>query len=274
MAATLAEFLKTGSLGTVALGMNPIEVIERIGDPEQESQKKNPLTLKYGSLQLVFWRRGSTSQLRDMTLNFLPEFEPLPPSVALKDFRPRDKPTEGYFRNFIHQIGYLPAHLTEHESGRQMVFLSGVVADFAHGLLNSIRITQKEKKESTQAPLSDVREPSLEQILDMIQESERALELDARRPALLMGWAALEASLRRVALRKGRRGQIGVQPTILIRELLSAGALSPVDRRRLEELRQIRTAVVHGLAPINFSPRIIRDMNAMSRRLLADTGDD
>jgi hypothetical protein len=269
--ATLAQFLKTGSLGPVVLGMNPIEVVEQIGDPEQESRKKNPLTLKYGSLQLVFWRHGSKSQLRDITLNFLPEFERLPSLVALKDFHPRGQPTEGYFRNFIRESRYLPVHLTEHESGRQMVFLSGVVVDFADGLLNSIRITQKETKESTQAPLSDLRQPSLEQILDMIQESERALEFDARRSALVVGWAALEACLRRVALWKGRNGQIGVQPAILIRELLSAGVLSREDRRFLEELRQIRTATVHGLAPVNFSPRIIREMNAMTRRMLAET---
>ena len=75
MAAKLLEFLKTGSLGPIVLGMNPSEVVEHIGDPDQESQKKNPLTLKYGSLQLVFWRHRSKSQLRNIALNFLPKFE-------------------------------------------------------------------------------------------------------------------------------------------------------------------------------------------------------
>jgi hypothetical protein len=267
--AKLAQFLRTGSLGPAVLGMNPFEIIEQIGDPEEQSQRKNPLTLKYGSLQLVFWRRGSKSQLRDITLNFLPKFEPLPPPVALKDFHPSDKPTEEYFRNFVRQSGYLPVH----ESGLQMVFLSGVVVDFMHGLLNSIRITQKEKKESTNAPLSDVREPSRKQIFDMIQESERALAFDAYRPALLIGWAALEASLRRAALEKGLQGQIGVQPTILIRELLSAGVLDREERELLENLRQIRTATAHGLAPVNFSPQIVSKMNAMTLRMLGDTGD-
>lgn len=271
--ATLAQFLRTGSLGPVVLGMDPFAVVEQIGDPEQVSQKKNPLTLKYGSLKLVFWRHGRKSQLRDITLNFLPEFKPLPSQVALTDFNPRGRPTEEHFRDFIHESSYPPVHLTERESARQMIFLSGVVVDFADGLLNSIRITQKEKKESTQAPLSDVREPSLQQILDMIEESERALEFDARRSALVIGWAALEASLRRVALWKGRHGEIGVQPTILIRELFSAGVLSREDRQFLEELRQTRTAAVHGLAPENFSPQIVREMNAMSRRMLTDTWD-
>jgi hypothetical protein len=274
MAAKLLEFLKTGSLGPVVLGMNPSEVVEHIGDPDQESQKKNPLTLKYGSLQLVFWRHGSKSQLRNIALNFLPKFEKLPPTVALTDFRPRDdtKPSEGYFRNFIRHARYLPVQMTKQESGQPMVFLSGVVVDFADGLLNSIRISQKENTESTRAPLSDEREPSKEQILDMIEESERALELDARRSALVIGWAALEASLRRVALLKAQRSGIGVQPTVLISELLSAGVLFREDSRFLEEVRQLRTAIVHGLAPVSFSPRMVREMNAMSRRLLANTG--
>jgi hypothetical protein len=166
--ATLAQFLKTASLGPIVLGMSPFEIIEQIGEPEEQSQKNNPLTLKYGSLQLVFWRHGSSksSQLRDITLSFQPAFERLPPAVALKDFRPpQKKPTEGYFRNFIRDNRYLPAHLIEQEGGKQMVFLSGVVADFMNGLLSSIRITQKERRESAEAPLSDVREPTRKQIL-------------------------------------------------------------------------------------------------------------
>jgi hypothetical protein len=173
----------------------------------------------------------------------------------------------------MQEIRYLPVHLTEQESGRQLLFLSGVAVDFKDGLLNSIRITQKEKREPAQGPLSDLREPSREQILDMIQESERALEFDVRRSALVMAWAALEASFRRAALRNGLHGQIGVQPTILIRELLSGGVLSPEESQLLEKLRQLRTASVHGLAPVDFPAENILEINAISRRMLADTGD-
>ncbi len=102
--ATLAQFLKTGSIGPVVLGMDPIDVVEQVGDPEQELRKKNPLTLKYGSLQLVFWKHGPKSQLRDIALNFLPEFERLPPPVALQDFHPQGQPTERDFRNFMQEI--------------------------------------------------------------------------------------------------------------------------------------------------------------------------
>src|SRR3954451_12989552 len=98
--ATLAQFLKTGSLGPVVLGMDPFEVVEQIGEPDEESRKKNPLILKYGSLQLTFWKNGPKSQLRDIVLTFLPRFEPPPPSVALDDFS-FAQPTERDFRNFM-----------------------------------------------------------------------------------------------------------------------------------------------------------------------------
>jgi hypothetical protein len=61
--------------------------------------------------------------------------------------------------------------------------------------------------------------------------------------ALLIAWAGLEASLRRAALQAGRQGKIGVQPSILIRELFAAGQLTPAEQRSLEEMRQLRTAV-------------------------------
>jgi len=270
--ATLAQFLKTGSLGPIVLGMDPSEIIDQVGEPEQISQKTNPLTLKYGSLQLVFWKQGPRSQLRDITLTFLPAFEPLPDSLALEDFRPTGRPTERDLRNFIHEIRYLPAHMTEQESGRELVFLSGIAVDFEDGLLNRIRISQKTTKETAEGTLSDIREPSRDQILEMIQESERALQFGSRRAALLMAWAALEASLRRTALRMGRHGHIGVQPTILIRELISAKLLSPKMARSVEEVRQLRNVSVHGLAPVEIQEQAISEMTDICRQLLADTG--
>jgi hypothetical protein len=266
--ATLAEFLKTGSLGPLVLGMDPVEVVGNLGNPEEESQKKNPLILKYGSLQLVFWSHGAKPQLRDISLNFLPEFKRLPNQVALSDFKPKGSATEKYFRTFVSKIKYPPVHIGKDTNGQQLVFLSGVVADFMNGLLNSIRITQKRQRETEQGALSDLREPSREQILEMIGESERALQFGSGRSALVMAWAALEATLRRIAIHRGLRGRIGVQPTILIRELISADVLSPEQSRTLEGFRQLRTSAVHGLAPVSIQPETISKMNAISKQLL------
>jgi hypothetical protein len=265
----LAEFLKNGSIGPIVLGMSPFDIVELLGDPEQESQKKNPLTFKYGPLQLVFWKHSGQgkSQLRDIVLAFAPEFGPLPPPVTLDDFE--GPATEKWFRNFMLQHRVLPVH--ESEGGRQLTFLSGVVALFSGRMLDTLRNTQKEKKETAPATLSDMREPSRAQILEMIDEADRVLQAGAPRAALMMAWAGMEAALRRAALRQGRHGQIGVQPSVLIRELLSANVLQPPEARILEEIRQLRTASAHGLAPTGFDPDIIPQINDLSRRMLADT---
>jgi hypothetical protein len=270
----LAEFLKTGSLGPVVLGMNPFEVVEHLDEPEQESQKKNPLTLKYGSLQLVFWKHGGQpkSQLREIVLSFQPEFEPLPDPVALDDFQ--GPATDTHFSEFLRQYRCMPVHMVEGESERQLIFLSGVVALFANGMLDTIRFAQKEKKETAAGPLSDMREPSRDQIVGMITEADLALRAGALRSALMIAWSGLEATLRRTALRAGRRGQVGVQPSVLIRELLSAQVLQPNEARILEELRQLRTASAHGLAPVELDPDIIPQINDISRRMLVDTATD
>ncbi len=266
--ANLARFVQTGSLGPLNLGIDPFSVLTQLGDPEEESQKKNPLVLKYGSLQLVFWKRGSRSQLTDITLNFLPKYEPLPPPVAIDDFASNDQLTEEEFLDSIRRLDYLPTHLQEREKSQAMTFLSGVVVDFEDGLLSKARITQKESREADSPPLSDYRQPSQEQIIAMILESETALRIGAKRAGLLMAWAALEAALRHQAIIHGRRGRIGDQPNIMIRELLSAGVLSVGETRILEELRQVRNAAVHGLAPVEFPSRFVSDANGLTKRLI------
>ena len=45
----------------IMLGMAPFDVESILGEPDQESKKKNPLMLLYRSLQLTFWRLTPTS---------------------------------------------------------------------------------------------------------------------------------------------------------------------------------------------------------------------
>ncbi|HMO85611.1 MAG TPA: hypothetical protein PKC18_11905 [Lacipirellulaceae bacterium] len=266
----LAEFLRTGSLGPVTLGMSPFDVTEQIGEPDQESQKKNPLTLKFGSLQLVFWKHSKqgNSELRDISISFFPNFVSLPQSVALDDFP--GSMSEADFDVFITNRQLPAAHLIGDEGNRQYTFLSGVLAIFSGGQLDTVRIAQKEKREIGDSTLSDVREPTRDQILEMVREADLAAAAGAIRAALLVAWAGMEAALRKAALRAGRHGQIGVQPSILIRELFSTGIFNPDEVRQIEELRQIRTASAHGLAPSNFDPKVIAKINNLTRVVLTN----
>jgi hypothetical protein len=267
----LEKFIKTGSIGPIVLGISPFEAMQLLGEPDQESQKKNPLTIKYGTLQLVFWKHASQgkSLLREIDLAFDGDLKCLPSLIALDDFTPSGPPSEKYFRNFMHEHRCMPVHMVESDSRRQLIFLSGVVATFSDGMLERIRINQREKKETAPAPLSDEREPSRQQILEMLREADQALSVGAQRAALMIAWAGMEATLRRVAIQAGRKGEIGVQPVVLIRELVSAGIILPKDALKLENIRQIRTASAHGLAPEDINPEIIVQIQDLARQMLA-----
>lgn len=269
--ATLEEFLRTGHLGPVVLGMTPTDVMTTVGDPQGTSRKSNPLQLKYGSAQLSFWKapKDKSLHLREIAITYQPDFEPLPATLTFLDWNPPQPPTEQLFKSFIYYIGYLPVHSVDGPNGTEISFLSGVTALCADKMLHSIRLHQRQNKESTAMPLSDEREPTTKQILDMLQEAELALRSGAQRAALLLAWAGLEAALRRTALSAGKQGKIGVQPAILIRELFASQQLTPAEHRSLEELRQVRTALAHGFAPVVTSDSdTIRRISAISKQLL------
>ena len=195
-------------------------------------------------------------------------FEPFPAILAFDDWHFVEPPDEGEFFSFLLEIDYQPAYRLEGPDGVRMTFLSGVSALFAHEKLHSVRLLQRASKEATSSTLSNEREPSTSQILNMLDEADIALKHGALRAALLIAWAGLEAALRQTALRAGKQGKIGVQPAILIRELFETGKLTLEEHRSIEELRQLRTAFAHGLAPINVDRENISRISRLSKRLI------
>lgn len=270
--ATLEDFLRTGHLGPVILGITPNDVMTALGEPTHTSMKSNPLQLKYGSVQLSFWKTSNRRkhELREIAIIYQPQFESLPHTLEFTDWNPAEPPTQMDFSFFLHTINYLPVHQVQGPHDLKMSFLSGVTALFTDAILHSIRLHQRNTKEATSLPLSDEREPTTEQILDMFDEAIRVMNIHAYGAALLIAWAGLEATLRRTALKAGRQGKIGIQPSILIRELFAAGQLTPEDHSFLEELRQLRTTFAHGLAPMMFDKDKIRKIIELSKRLLSD----
>jgi len=252
--------------------MSPTDVIDRLGDASATSRKSNPLQLKYGGLRLVFWKapRQRVHQLCEIVIALVPDFEPLPNDLRLTDFGLDQPQTERAFRSYMHRVGVLPVHMVDGSSGRKLLFISGVSVLFTKGRLHSIRLAQKSDTESGQAPSVGEREPSTEQISEMLEEAERVMDTGALRSALLIAWAGLEAALRRVATAVGLQGRVGVQPSILIRELLSAGRISSEERDILEELRQMRTATAHGLAPIEINAAGVFLVVQIGKRLLQE----
>ena len=90
-------------------------------------------------------------------------------------------------------------------------------------------------------------EPSGEQIERMVAESERLVELGMVHAGVVLAWAGLEASMRRVGQRAGVGGRIGTEAPTLVREMYSSGHLSAKEFRTAEKYRGVRNQVVHGL---------------------------
>ena len=139
----------------------------------------------------------------------------------------------------LHRADRLPAPCTRSRgtSDKAYTFLSGVTALVSDGMLQSLRLQEKEVKATPPAPVADEREATLGQIEGMLVEAEQALFAGASRAALMVAWAGLEATLRRIAAQEGRQGKIGVAPHILLRWLLATGRLSAEESRWLEMIR-------------------------------------
>jgi hypothetical protein len=211
--ATLDEFMRTGHLASVTLGMSPNDVMAALGEPEDISKKSNPLILRYGCVQLTFWKTPSQHipQLRDITITYQTNYGPPPESLTFTDWSPTEPPTENEFKYFVAQTGYTAVYKVDGAIGKQFIFPSGVVAVISDGMLHSIRFFQKQEQATPPAPVTDEREPTPEQIRGMLEEAEQALQVGANRAALLVGWAGLEATLRRVAQHAGRQEEAAIR---------------------------------------------------------------
>jgi len=111
-------------------------------------------------------------------------------------------------------------------------------------------------------------EPTAEQIEQMLREAEMVLSVGSSRAAFLLAWAGLEAAMRRYAQRSGLEGKIGSSSGTLLRELYASGRISPDQFHLLEAARQIRTGVVHGLAPIVFDQLVVMQVLQAARDFL------
>jgi len=266
--AKIETFLKTGELGPLVLGISSSAVMDVCGQPDGVSRKSNPLILQYGRIQLTFTRTQSADGLRlqDILVSTKTDihYAPLCSPLSLEDFPLAEQPTKSAFLKFAHRVGCSPIS----EGREQIQFASGVTASFDGDVLSSLRLSKKEAIERPSTPIADEREPTLQQIHAMIEESQMAGSVNAARAALLMAWAAMEALLRRAALTRGIKGRSSVVPQILIRELFSTGFLSSAEMRLLEEARQVRMAAAHGLSPLAPNPVLLQNLISLARTLL------
>jgi hypothetical protein len=113
---------------------------------------------------------------------------------------------------------------------------------------------------------------------DITQSLEQAEQLDKAgfpRYAVVAAWAALEAAMRIRLRASGREAGWGSRPGEMLRELYSAGALTPTEFRQVESASQLRNQIVHGFDPppgesVALEPAV-RVLTDVTRRLVSES---
>ena len=104
-------------------------------------------------------------------------------------------------------------------------------------------------------------------VLQNLAKSKSLLAAELPEAALLVSWAALEATVRL------RNRLEGVPPDFITAPALLSlavyhGALSGKDYQSLLAIMDYRNAAAHGFSTESFDPAIVRQLNRMARRLL------
>jgi len=270
--ANLKQFLKTGRLGELSLGMLASDVVALLGDADDLSKKSNPLVMVYGNLELTFFKQPDAVR-RELVSVVLQYSLPLPEDrtvFAFEDWDPTGS-NEAAFREFLDSMSYPPAATVGGKSGRQLVLLSRVVAHFVEDRLHSLRLAKESAEQKANLSVAEDREASLDDIHGMFREAEQVLGTGAIRPAFLIAWAGLEATLRRAVLRAGKNGRIGTKASQLIQDLWTSNRITLQEREFLERVRQDRTIIVHGLAPVEITAETVQRILQLSDQLLTES---
>lgn len=269
MAASLQQFLDRGQLGPLTLGMSPSDVQFLLGDPDARSKKLNPLLLRYGPLELTFLAGKSQPPcLVQLALSVSPESGDLPDPVAVKEWAIDGDTTMQAFDGMLRQHNIQPLTTA---STHEILLPSGVRAIFVQNRLKQLRISRRDTDDNRPPYVSDDRDASPDAIRAQLADARVAIQSGLLAAALLLTWAALEAAMRRAATHAGIRGNIGVQPTVLIRELFAAGRLSYDDVSVLEGARQLRASVAHGVPAMPISLSLVEALESITTRILDET---
>jgi len=156
------EFLCTGELGNISLGMSGDEILAALG-PDRDIADCRPFEVwKYGSLQLTLWQ----GRLYSFSLYFTSSEQDLPKGLEIEGWLPSRNTTLDEVRGFLFGAG-VPFHLDCglcDECGFTLLVGPGVkiVFDVQHCRLQlwqiSFSMTAREGSASPQAALREVRE--------------------------------------------------------------------------------------------------------------------
>jgi hypothetical protein len=109
------------------------------------------------------------------------------------------------------------------------------------------------------------------QVVALLDESAELRQRNLIPAAILIGWAGLEAAMRRVAQANAIEARRS-DPGALLRELVSNGLVDRERYRDLSEVLRVRSAVAHGFAiPDTVNAQSVLDlMNKTARELVEE----
>jgi hypothetical protein len=172
--ATLEQFLRTGELGPLHVGMREAEVIALLGAPQDESVSRKPRILKYGGLQLAFRRRPGAmdGELTFIGLYFSPGAEPIPEPSRPTDFNGSANTTVVDVRAFFAKANLLDLVIKE---GENLVMASGATIAFEDQILHSIQFAAPVGKRAIKQLSVSISNETLNQLMAVAKQSNRSV---------------------------------------------------------------------------------------------------
>jgi hypothetical protein len=125
--------------------------------------------------------------------------------------------------------------------------------------------------EGIRREVNGAQEPSDREVDEMLALCEHLLSMKVTPSALVAGWAAFEAAMRRRLRSEGETAGWGTAPREMMNELVSNGTFSMDEYSQLEIVSRLRNEIVHGFAARSIDPMTVDFVIATTRRLMNES---
>ncbi len=120
------------------------------------------------------------------------------------------------------------------------------------------------------------QEFSRDDVAHSLEEAGELGRLGFSRFAVIAAWAALEAAMRIRLRALGQKAGWESMPRQMLKELYSAGVLSPDEFRQAETAAQLRNQIVHGFSlqsteAENSAAAVVQLLSDLARRLISES---
>jgi hypothetical protein len=175
--ATLEQFLQTGDLGPIHLGMSQAEVSAVLGPPQDESVSRHPQILKYGGLQLTFHANPGTADrmLGHIGLYYSPRAEPIPEPALPTDFTGTPETTIAEVREFLARVGLKELAVVEEEITGNLILPSGARIAFDDQMLQSIHFAIRTSAPAKKQISVSIGNDTWKQLKTLARQSKRSV---------------------------------------------------------------------------------------------------